>query len=102
MPSVRIRRRPRKAARALGDCANNRALGERHRADFALLDVRASAAHVCSSWLSDAVDERRRLRYTASAGSPGGTGTYTGARGWMDLRSRNKKGTEYDFVFHLS
>jgi allene oxide cyclase len=32
----------------------------------------------------------------------GGTGTYAGARGWMDLRSRNKKGTEYDFVFHLS
>jgi len=32
----------------------------------------------------------------------GGTGRYTGARGWMDLRSRNKKGTEYDFVFHLS
>jgi hypothetical protein len=32
----------------------------------------------------------------------GGTGTYTGARGWMDLRARNKKGTEYDFVFHVS
>ena len=32
----------------------------------------------------------------------GGTGTYAGARGWMDLRSRNNKGTEYDFVFHLS
>jgi hypothetical protein len=32
----------------------------------------------------------------------GGTGRYTGARGWMDLRARNKKGTEYDFVFHVS
>jgi hypothetical protein len=32
----------------------------------------------------------------------GGSGMYAGARGWMDLRSRNKKGTEYDFVFHLS
>ena len=32
----------------------------------------------------------------------GGTGTYAGAQGWMDLRARNKKGTEYDFVFHLS
>ena len=32
----------------------------------------------------------------------GGTGMYSGARGWMDLRSRNKKGTEYDFVFHVS
>lgn len=32
----------------------------------------------------------------------GGTGAYTGARGWMDLRSRDKKGTAYDFVFHVS
>jgi hypothetical protein len=32
----------------------------------------------------------------------GGTGTFAGARGWMDLRARNKKGTEYDFVSHLS
>lgn len=32
----------------------------------------------------------------------GGTGMYAGARGWMDLRSRNKKGTEFDFVFHVS
>ena len=32
----------------------------------------------------------------------GGTGTYAGATGWMDLRSRNKKGTEYDFVYHVS
>jgi dirigent-like protein len=32
----------------------------------------------------------------------GGTGRYAGARGWMNLRARNKKGTEYDFVFHVS
>ena len=32
----------------------------------------------------------------------GGTGEYANARGWMDLRARNKKGTEYDFVFHVS
>jgi allene oxide cyclase len=30
----------------------------------------------------------------------GGTGTYVGARGQMDLKSRNG-GKEYDFVFHL-
>ena len=32
----------------------------------------------------------------------GGTGMYAGARGWMDLKARNDKGTEYDFVFHVS
>ena len=32
----------------------------------------------------------------------GGTGIYADAHGWMNLRSRNKKGTEYDFVFHVS
>jgi hypothetical protein len=32
----------------------------------------------------------------------GGTGGYKNARGWMDLRARNAKGTEYDFVFHVS
>lgn len=32
----------------------------------------------------------------------GGTGMYAGARGWMNLRARNKKATEYDFVFHVS
>ena len=31
----------------------------------------------------------------------GGTGRYSRARGWMDLRARNDKGTEYDFVYHL-
>ena len=31
----------------------------------------------------------------------GGTGTYSRARGWMDLHARNDKGTEYDFVFHV-
>ena len=31
----------------------------------------------------------------------GGTGKYSRARGWMDLRARNDKGTEYDFVYHL-
>jgi allene oxide cyclase len=32
----------------------------------------------------------------------GGTGGYATARGWMLLHARNDKGTEYDFVFHLS
>ena len=32
----------------------------------------------------------------------GGTGAYRNARGWMDLRSRNDKGTEYDFVYHVT
>ncbi len=36
----------------------------------------------------------------------GGTGMYAGARGWMNLRKRNKKATkkftEYDLVFHVS
>ena len=31
----------------------------------------------------------------------GGTGKYSRARGWMDLRSRNDKGTEYDFAYHV-
>ena len=31
----------------------------------------------------------------------GGTGKYSRARGWMDLRFRNDKGTEYDFVYHV-
>ncbi len=31
----------------------------------------------------------------------GGTGKFSRARGWMDLRSRNDKGTEYDFVYHV-
>ena len=32
----------------------------------------------------------------------GGTGNYLGASGEMKLHSRNDKGTEYDFVFHLT
>lgn len=32
----------------------------------------------------------------------GGTGTYANARGWMELKYHNKKGTKFDFVFHLS
>ena len=32
----------------------------------------------------------------------GGTGNYAGASGEMKLHSRNDKGTEYDFVFHLT
>jgi len=31
----------------------------------------------------------------------GGTGTYSRARGWMDLRARNEKGTEFDFIYHV-
>ena len=31
----------------------------------------------------------------------GGTGKYSRARGWMDLRARNDKGTEYDFAYHV-
>ena len=31
----------------------------------------------------------------------GGTGAYATARGEMDLKYHNKKGTEFDFVFHL-
>jgi hypothetical protein len=31
----------------------------------------------------------------------GGTGKYSRASGWMDLRARNDQGTEYDFVYHL-
>lgn len=32
----------------------------------------------------------------------GGTGAYAGARGSMNLRYHNKKGTKFDFVFHIS
>ncbi len=31
----------------------------------------------------------------------GGTGTYAGVRGSMNLNYHNKKGTKFDFVFHL-
>ena len=31
----------------------------------------------------------------------GGTGKYSRARGWMNLRARNDKGTEFDFVYHV-
>ncbi len=31
----------------------------------------------------------------------GGTGKYSRARGWMDLKVRNDKGTELDFVYHI-
>ena len=31
----------------------------------------------------------------------GGTGAYAGARGTMDLRYRDPKGKEYDFIFHI-
>jgi hypothetical protein len=31
----------------------------------------------------------------------GGTGKYSRARGWMNLRARNDKGTEYDFTYHV-
>src|SRR4051794_10313302 len=31
----------------------------------------------------------------------GGTGAYAGARGEMQLRYRDPKGSEYDFIFHL-
>jgi hypothetical protein len=31
----------------------------------------------------------------------GGTGRYSRARGWMELRARNDQGTEYDFVYHV-
>ena len=32
----------------------------------------------------------------------GGTGAYRNARGTMSLHARNKKGTEYDFVYRVS
>jgi allene oxide cyclase len=32
----------------------------------------------------------------------GGTGAYASARGSMDLKYHNKKGTKFDFVFHIS
>jgi allene oxide cyclase len=31
----------------------------------------------------------------------GGTGAYAGANGTMNLKYRNKKGTAFDFIFHL-
>jgi allene oxide cyclase len=31
----------------------------------------------------------------------GGTGAYADAQGWMALNYHNKKGTQFDFVFHL-
>ena len=31
----------------------------------------------------------------------GGTGRYSRARGWMKLKARNDKGSEYDFVYHV-
>jgi allene oxide cyclase len=31
----------------------------------------------------------------------GGTGAYAGAHGTMDLKYHNKKGTAFDFIFHL-
>ncbi len=32
----------------------------------------------------------------------GGTGAYANARGWMALNYHNKKGTKFDFIFHVS
>ena len=32
----------------------------------------------------------------------GGTGAYANSRGWMELNYHNKKGTKFDFIFHLS
>jgi len=32
----------------------------------------------------------------------GGTGAYKNTKGWMDLKFHNDKGTEFDFVYHLS
>lgn len=32
----------------------------------------------------------------------GGTGAYGNARGWMELNYHNKKGTKFDFVFHVT
>ena len=32
----------------------------------------------------------------------GGTGTYRDARGWAEEKARNKAGTKFDIVFHLS
>jgi Allene oxide cyclase len=31
----------------------------------------------------------------------GGTGQYSRSRGWMELKARNDKGTEYDFTYHV-
>jgi len=31
----------------------------------------------------------------------GGTGAFADSRGWMELRYHDKKGTKFDFVFHL-
>ena len=32
----------------------------------------------------------------------GGTGAYATTRGWMDLLYHTKKGTQFDFVFHVT
>ena len=32
----------------------------------------------------------------------GGTGAYANSRGWMELKYHNKKGTKFDFIFHLT
>jgi allene oxide cyclase len=32
----------------------------------------------------------------------GGTGAYANSRGWMELNYHNKKGTKFDFIFHLT
>jgi allene oxide cyclase len=32
----------------------------------------------------------------------GGTGAYASSRGWMALNYHDKKGTKFDFVFHLT
>jgi allene oxide cyclase len=32
----------------------------------------------------------------------GGTGAYANARGWMELNYHTKKGTQFDFVFHVT
>jgi allene oxide cyclase len=32
----------------------------------------------------------------------GGTGAFASSRGWMELNYHNKKGTKFDFIFHLS
>ena len=31
----------------------------------------------------------------------GGTGYFRNARGWMQLKSHNNKGSKYDFIFHV-
>jgi len=32
----------------------------------------------------------------------GGTGSYKNTKGWMELKFHNDKGTEFDFIYHLS